>query len=441
MMFYCLNKPTERIGLFCFGIAFFVFLLGRDGMVYLLAFDGDLLKYSIDVNHHAYISLFLGLTGVWFSYMFFKKDRIENSKIIINLKQVKFYEYVRHYSIISFYLVYPFAILVNLAIAYFVIKFGYAAKFTDLRALVENTPIFYTISKIELLLPTAFSIYMATLPDKKSFIKLAKPYIFYLVLTLGTGGRGDFILGLLLIIIFMGLMQSLEPNIVWVNRRRLRLALIIGVPVIAIGGSLMNIVRFGQSAEDVSIIDSFSNFFYEQGVTCNAIKNAYIYEDQIPQQKDYYTFEFLHTGLPARILGNEVYQGNNIEHATQGGSFTHALGYAIMGNTYLAGQGTGTSYIAELYYDYGYMGIFIGSCIYGYIFSLINNFKRVGIFSRSIVFIIITKLLWAPRGAFSGFLSFIFAPTTIVLLIFVFASAQISYVRFIKKNRQKLSTI
>lgn len=236
-------------------------------------------------------------------------------------------------------------------------------------------------------------------------------------------------------------MQSLEPNIVWVNRRRLRLALIIGVPVIAIGGSLMNIVRFGQSAEDVSIIDSFSNFFYEQGVTCNAIKNAYIYEDQIPQQKDYYTFEFLHTGLPARILGNEVYQGNNIEHATQGGSFTHALGYAIMGNTYLAGQGTGTSYIAELYYDYGYMGIFIGSCIYGYIFSLINNFKRVGIFSRSIVFIIITKLLWAPRGAFSGFLSFIFAPTTIVLLIFVFASAQISYVRFIKKNRQKLSTI
>ena len=441
MMFYCLNKLTERIGLFCYGIAFFAFLLGRDGMVYLFGFDGDVSKFSSNVNQHAYISLLLGLTGVWFSYMYFYKDKYHRKKIVNNSTQIKFYDYVRHYSLIAFYIVYPFAILVNLAIAYFVIKFGYAAKFTDLRSLVENTPIFYTISKIELLLPTAFSVFMATLPDKKNFVKIVKPYLFYLLLTLGTGGRGDFILGILLIIIFMGLMQNLEPNIVWIDKRKMRLALIIGVPVIAIGGSLMNIVRFGQSAQNVSILESFPNFFYEQGVTCNAIKNAYIYEDKIPQQKDLYTLEFLHTGLPARILGNKVYQGNNLDHATKGGSFTHALGYTIMGHTYLSGQGTGTSYIAELYYDFGYIGIFFGSCIYGYIFSLINNFRRAGLFSRSIVFIIITKLLWAPRGAFSGFLSFIFAPTTIALLLFVFAAAQISYVSFLKKQHHKISTI
>ena len=107
-----------------------------------------------------------------------------------------------------------------------------------------------------------------------------------------------------------------------------------------------------------------------------------------------------------------------------------------MGDTYLAGRGTGTSYIAELYYDFGYIGIFVGSMIYGYLFSLINKYNTTSIFSRSIVYIVLTNLLWAPRGGYSAFLSFIFAPTTIILLIFVFAAAQISYVKFLNRTKK-----
>ena len=424
MMFYSLKKVTRRAVLLCFGIAFFTFLLGRDGMEYLLGHESDS-NFTEDVNRHAYLSMLLSIIGVWLSYSVFQNNH--NTKFKLSIKDKKYYHYIRRYSLICFYTVYPIAIGVNLAIAYFVIKFGYAAKFTDLRSIVENTPVFYTFSKIELLLPTAFSIYMASLPSKDKFLKIVKPYIIYLIITLGTGGRGDFILGILLIGIFVAFMQQLEPNIVWIHKRKLKYIYILA-PLIAIGGTFMNNLRFGESNDQLSLIDGFSNFFYDQGVTCNAVKNAYKYESSIPKQKDYYTFEFLHTGILARILGNEVYQGNNIEHATKGGSFTHALGYTIMGNGYLAGRGTGTSYIAELYYDFGYLGVFIGSCIYGYIFSLINNFKKTGIFARSIIFIILTKILWAPRGGYSGFLSFIFAPTTIALLLFVFAAAQISYV-------------
>ena len=97
-----------------------------------------------------------------------------------------------------------------------------------------------------------------------------------------------------------------------------------------------------------------------------------------------------------------------------------------MGDAYLAGGGTGSSYIAELYYDFGYLGVFLGSCIYGLIFSSITNFKKVGIFGRSLAFIIVTQLLWAPRASFSAFLSFIFAPSTIGLLILIFGGAYIS---------------
>lgn len=437
MMFYCLNKATQRMALFCFGISYFTFLLGRDGMEYL--FDHEVESINVaGVSHHAYWCMLLGLIGVWISYIFNQQKK--NVKAIGNftVKEKLHYRYIRKYSMICFYVVYPIAILVNLGIAYFVIKYGYAAKFTDMRSLVENSPIFYTLSKIELLLPASFCAYMATLPSKKEFMKLVKPYIFYLVLTLGTGGRGTFILGILLIIVFMAIMQQLEPNIIWINKKKLKYLFLL-VPLIAIGGTMFNMLRFGNSTEDTSIGDSFTDFFYDQGVTSTIVKNAYYYEKSIPKQEDFYILEFLHTGILARLLGNEVYQGNTIEHATQGGSFTHALGYTIMGDNYLAGRGTGTSYLAELYYDFGYIGVFLGSVVYGLLLSMINNYGKAGIFSRTVVFIILTDLLWAPRGPYSAFLSFIFAPTTIALLIFVFVGAQFSYVKYLKKTK-KLKT-
>ena len=436
MMFYCLNKITERIALFCFGIAFFTFLIGRDGMEPFVTEEIEV--SSANINQHTYIALLLGIIGVWFSfYIFSFKDKQRKNTRTLNLKDKIWYSYVRKYSIIAFCIVYPFAILVNLAIGYYVLKYGYAASFTDMRAIIENTPLYYTVSKIELLLPASFSIFIATLPSKEQFIKITKPYLIYLIITLGTGGRGDFILGLLLIIISMVFMQKVEPNIVWINKHKAKILLIIGIPVIAIGGSVMNIVRFGESAKDVSFADSFISFFYDQGVSVTTIKNAYKYEDNIPKQDDYYILEFLHTGILARILSYDVYQGNTIDHATKGGSFTHALGYTVMGDNYLYGRGTGSSYIAELYYDFGYIGIFLGSCLYGYIFSLLNNLNKTGLLSRSIIFIVLTKILWAPRGGYSLFLGFLLGPTTIMLIMFIFAAAQISFVKFLKTHNIK----
>lgn len=439
MMFYSINKLTQRILLFCFGIAFFTFLIGRDGMEYFFNHESETL-FTKEVNHHAYLSMLLGLIGVWISFALYNHGNSCPGGLHLDHRKAIFYHYIRRYSLLCFYIVYPLAMSVNIVIAYFVIKYGYAAKFTDLRALIEASPVFYVFTKIELLLPTAFCIYMATLPCKKKFLKITKPYFVYLLFTLGTGGRGDFILGILLIIVFMAFMQQTQPNIIWIDKRKLKYGILF-VPIIAIGSSFINVIRFGGDADDISITEGFSNFFYDQGVTSNAVKRAYQYEDYIPKQKDYYSFEFLHTGIVARLLGNKVYQGNTIDHATKGGSFTHALGYTVMSNGYLAGRGTGTSYIAELFYDFGYIGILLGSCIYGYIFSLANNFRKSGIFIRALVFIILTKILWAPRGGYSGFLSFIFAPTTLFLLMFVFACAQISYIKYIRRHGYVLDYI
>lgn len=63
----------------------------------------------------------------------------------------------------------------------------------------------------------------------------------------------------------------------------------------------------------MNMAKGFIEFFYDQGVTSNVMKRAYIYKDQIPSNQ-IYVLEFLHSGILARLLGIPVYHGNNIEH-------------------------------------------------------------------------------------------------------------------------------
>lgn len=431
MMLYCTFKLGERVLLFAFGVAFFIFLLGRDSLEQLFNYESETI-FPEKINNHAYFSMICALVGIWGSYLYCNVPYSHSNNPNTNtLKYSYLYKYIRKYSKICFFITYPFALLINLVIGLFVMKYGYYSYYTDLSGIIAKSPILYLFSKIEIMMPASFSIYMSTLPSKKEFKVLSRPYIVYLLLTLTSGQRATFLLGLLLFFIFLIYMQEIRPGEKWFTKKYFKY-IIIGIPLIAIGGSAYKTIRFGNEVSDFSMTESFCRFFYDQGVTSNIVKRAYEYETSIPKQEDPYVFEFLHSGIPARILGNEVYQGNNLDHAYKGGSFTHSLGYVIMGNGYLLGGGTGSSFIAELYYDFGYIGVLLGSCIYGFIFSTITNFRKTGVFGRSLLFIIVTQLLWAPRASFSGFLAFLFAPSTIGLLLFIFGLSYYKLRRFRK---------
>lgn len=118
-----------------------------------------------------------------------------------------------------------------------------------------------------------------------------------------------------------------------------------------------------------------------------------------------------------------------------GGSFTHTLGYTVMNSAYLAGRGTGSSYIAELYQDFGYTGIILGNILYSFLLARITkNEDNDSLLKKSIKFMIITQLLWAPRGSFTYFISQNLTPTTIATLLLVFG---ISYLWEKRKYARK----
>lgn len=435
MMLYAYKKIELRSPLLAFGVAFFTFLMGREFLQLFLGYKKE--NFSEKLNNHLYLCLLIAILSFWIFYILFsRKSEKERVYMQINAR-TQYAAIVRKIANIVFYCTLPFALVYRMVIASFVSLNGYTDYYTDYSSGLSGNTLLYILSRIELIMPVALSVIMASLPTKKEF---KWPFIFYclyMILSLGSGQRSTFMLGILLIFVFVVYMQGIYPEEVWFKRKYI-VYLIASIPLIAVAGSVINVTRFGGSTDGMNVIESFLNFFYDQGVTGNMVKRAYEYSDKIPDA--IYTLEFLHSGLLARLLGIEVYNGNSVDHALYGNSMTHALGYAVMGSQYLAGRGTGSSYIIEVFYDFGYLGVATGTALYSWLFAKISKLRKNNIFTRSLMFSVITQLLWAPRASFTAFISFLDAPSTIIAFIFIFSLAYLfkwknkrnSYTRYTK---------
>lgn len=385
-------------------------------------------KFSDEVNTHAYICMIIALVCLWGAYTYFSYKISRNKTQRKNICDTPYIQMVRKLSKYIFFMTSPFAGIYRIALASYVSAYGYENYYTDYSLGLSENTVLYLISKIEIIMPVTFCIFIATLPNKKEFKVPAVFYLAYLVLSLGSGQRSTFMLGLLLLFIFLVYMQGLYPEEIWFKRNYIIYGVAM-VPILAVMGTVYNIVRFGGEVQGINLFESFCDFFYDQGVSSNIIKRAFMYAEDIPGDSVYF-FEFLHSGIIARLLNITVYNGNTIEHALYGNSFTHALGYTILGNGYLMGRGTGTSYLAELYYDFGYIGIAVGTVVYGWLFTIINKIKSNNLFSRALIFTVITQLLWAPRGSYTGFISFLGAPSTIITFLLVFGGAKLLFRKY-----------
>ena len=83
----------------------------------------------------------------------------------------------------------------------------------------------------------------------------------------------------------------------------------------------------------------------------------------------------------------------------------HIISYLVLPYNYLLGRGLGSSYIAELYHDFGYIGIFLGNIIYGCVIKICCNFNKCSIWMRYVCLVIINAILLAPRSTTDGFIS------------------------------------
>lgn len=163
------------------------------------------------------------------------------------------------------------------------------------------------------------------------------------------------------------------------------------------------------------------DFVYNNGVSVNVIKRSYELDSRLRSDR-FYSLHFLHDGVFGLVFGSDG-AGNNADKATEGYHLAHALPYLMFRDKYLEGAGTGTSYIAELYHDFGYIGIVLGNVIYGFLLASLAKLDKNKPFNTSVKLLIITRLLWAPRGGFTEFITILSLPATIFIYVAVFLGA------------------
>lgn len=419
IMMYSLSNLSNRITLFAFGFTFFIFLIGRHFLEIIFGYNVE--DFNYDINRHAEITLCISLsTLLIFSLFFGKNNVIQTSPIKSNSKIESIQEVSKNLIYISTIC----GILYMIISGYISYSYGYLGSYTaDIASIYRNNIIMFALDKVDQMIPIFLSIYFATFPAVHKFKKVVSFYFVYLLTTILTGRRADFVIGILWIIIYYFYRENSSSGEKWIKNSYLIYAIIL-FPVLIIILSLIGQVRAEQEIGTSSFLKYIIDFFYDQGVSINVIKRSYELNHMLNSDR-YYSLSFLPEGILGRLFGFPKYVGNSLDHALYGYSMAHSLSYILMGNRYLNGQGIGTSYIAELYYDFGYLGIFIGNIIYAWLLNNINRIKNNNTFFIAAAFLVIRQLMWSPRGGFSDIILIFLQPFNILafILVYIFSMA------------------
>lgn len=428
LMIYSLLNLKCRISLFAFGFCFFNFLLGRQFLEKFFSYKVE--DFSKKTNIHAELAILISLITIFIFYIFFSKENRNNIDKTDNINTTRT-NIIRDISKKLFYLSNSFGIINALIKSYLAINNGYYSTFTgDGISIQQNNIIIYVFDKFEQMLPIFVAIFFATLPKKKQCKKIILFYLIYLILTIFTGHRSNFIVGILWIIVYLVYRENNSEEI-WIEKKYL-VAACLSFPLFIILLGVVGQLRIGLNVKNFNVFKIFIDFFYDQGVSINVIKRSYNLSELLNSDR-YYSLSFIPESIIGRMLGFKQYVGNTVEHAQKGYNLSHALSYALMGNKYLNGVGTGTSYIAELNHDFGYVGVFFGNILYAWLLAMFNRVKAKKIYFKAAIFLIMRQLLWSPRGNFSDVFLILLQPFPILAVLFTY----IVYSAAIKKFKLK----
>ena len=408
MALYTVTDVCNHIALLFYLISFFVFLIGRE---FCFSYGGLKRYYTYLESYNRFTFLLLIISLVFillgyvcagsrhkFTWFFTKKNKIKSDKSDIHMYYSKTCK-------IFFYISYMVSIISVLIQIIYIKNDGYLALYISKDDIIP--PAFSYI--------TAFSnivlcLYLATKPVKKSTICALILYEIYAVLEMFAGHRYTFVAINMTIIIYVCIRNRIEGG--WIKKRYI-IAILMMTPFLIVLLLALDSIRVGGEFVFEGGGKSIIMFLDQQGGSVNVIKRIFYYKDKI-DDLHFTAFDNLRSvlfenALVRNIFDIKVYTGNSIEHALYGHSLAHRLSYLEYGDLYLQGHGVGSCYIAELYHDFGIIGVILGNFFYGYMLKKINSIQFDNYLKDGIFIIMIYYLMLAPRGNFDGFIGSIFS--------------------------------
>lgn len=295
----------------------------------------------------------------------------------------------------------------------FAIANGYMSMYGD-----------YTISAIinrmEIVSRTSMFIGLAANPSKKrawAYFMLGLPIS---VMTIIEGSRTWFVVYILFYIYYFYTFNNWEKKEITIKeqKRKNKRLLLIAVALVVILSPVLYI--YGYSRVDRTIQGSMNpimlilQFFSTQGGSVKIIGWAERYNGELPG------ICYSLGSIIDRIQGNS-YPAYSLESALEMNRFGNIMSYLDSPYNYtVLHYGVGSSYIAEVYYDFSYFGVVIINIILSCIFLKLSSYKSTSVLVKSFIFMMFCYLMMIPRGALLQPFDNIFSLSCLLTMFLVF---------------------
>lgn len=366
---FCLKKVKERILLLLFHGAFFAFLMGRE-TVNLLQTGNVAYDFDVNIQFHIIICLYLSLASLACGFKLIEKYLKEQKtketqhllKLEVNREELR--KTIRKYAKITFCIGWILNIFVAIEQTLYVVNHSYLEF-----AKSFSSQIPYIIRIIANFRTIAFFIFLATIPEKKETKPMIFMYIIEAIGSLAFGDRGNCIINILIVIAYIVFRQWKNKEEKWITKKQV-IIIVILIPFVLAFLSGFVYLREGTDIGSFNVANQILRFFKSIGNSVNIIGHEKAYESQLNEIGTFYTIGDLKQYLIYNPITEKIFHVQNItyhteEYALSGQSFMHTISYLIDPANYIEGHGYGSSYIAELHIDFGYIGVILGNVLIG----------------------------------------------------------------------------
>lgn len=411
LMYFIFKRKVMTVA---FLITFFTFLMGE---LFFDFFETTNLHYeSLESLLHGYLCLFISLCSLYIgSFIFIKKKDKSNSSLVYNDDSIlKF----RKAAIVVYVIcAFCFCLCVIEKIRLAQNLGGYTATFVNFKS---TLPV--VVTKLADISDIVFFMFLSTLPDpkKNKLVFGIKLFSSFLMVVYGT--RTDFVLSILIFIVYFFLFEKHIEKKQYLIKKKYFLFVVMLLPVMLVFLDYIMAVRDGKTYTFGGLFESVKHIINSLGGSFNVITVGYEYDSFLP--KKIYScgniIDFFTNNIISReFIGSVTYGSNTIEKALYGNSFSNTLTYFYNRTMYLKGYGMGSSYIAECYHDFGYLGVVAINMLYGCILTNVEKLNRRNIFRNTVLLLSCQSILIAPRSYADGFISCFFNFSFLIAILFV----------------------
>lgn len=270
-------------------------------------------------------------------------------------------------------------------------------------------------------MPYALCAYLATLPKKKQALPVLSVYLLSAVPALIIGQRSPIVLNALFVFLYCCLRDCLKDAQPWLGCQE-KCILLVGIPASCIGLSAVNYLRNGPDSQDKVVVNLVVDLFHKQGVSFRTLCLGHGALPDLPGAKRNFTFgpfidQLLYGRIGRFLFGTTpLPPGSCAELAARSHKLAEPLAF-VAHPGYLQGHGLGSSYLLELYADYGYPGIALYSLLLGGLLVFCTDAMKGSWLLRTVTLVLFTDLFYIPRAAATDWLVFLVQPHFWVVIL------------------------